>query len=253
MPPDEHLSRLPRPAPNPAAVSSAPTEKMQADMVTAPIRLRRRLLQHHLPLLLTSTAGTIVLYATRPGADLLNKVSFATAYVSLMLLVITLLIGPWRILRGSRVPISQDLRRDVGIWAGITGALHAGVGQCVHLRGRPWLYYVYESRSLHAMPIRHDLFGFANYTGALGTLLLLILLATSNDFFLRKLGTPQWKQLQRWNYAVFALVILHAAAYQFTEKQALPFVLVIVISGTLTVALQALGYHRRRARATPRV
>ncbi len=211
-------------------------------------RLRRRLIRHHVPLLLLSLISTMALFASRPERDVLSKASFATAYVSLVLLVFTLVLGPWRFLRGRVMPVSDDLRRDVGIWAGLVGALHAAVGQCVHLRGRPWLYYVYESRSHHSFPMRHDLFGLANYTGAVGTLLLLGLLATSNDYSLRRLGTPQWKQLQRWNYAVFALVLVHAAAYQFTEKQALSFVAVVVIGAVVTLVLQLLGYSRRRTR-----
>jgi DMSO/TMAO reductase YedYZ heme-binding membrane subunit len=62
--------------------------------------------------------------------------------------------------------------------------------------------------------MRHDLFGPANYTGALGVLILIVLLAASNDLPLRRFGKNKWKQLQRWNYAVFALVAVHAFAFQ---------------------------------------
>ena len=50
-------------------------------------------------------------------------------------------------------------------------------------------------------------------------LLLILLLATSNDFSLRRFGTHKWKQLQRWNYAVFALVAVHSFAFQGVETQ----------------------------------
>jgi sulfoxide reductase heme-binding subunit YedZ len=76
------------------------------------------------------------------------------------------------------------------------------------LRGRPWLYYIYGPREVHAFPLRHDLFGFSNYTGLCSALLLLLLLAASNDNSLRVLGTPRWKQLQRWNYFAFAFGVL---------------------------------------------
>ena len=65
---------------------------------------------------------------------------------TLALLVATLLIGPWNVLRRTANPVSSDLRRDIGIWAGMLGILHAGVGQFVHLRGRPWLYYVLKDK-----------------------------------------------------------------------------------------------------------
>ncbi len=215
-------------------------------------RLFRRMLVHHLPLLTLSAVSVFVLYVTRPYRDVVTKISFATAYPALVLLAATLLIGPWNLLRGKRTPISSDWRRDVGIWAGILGLVHTVIGQNVHLRGRPWLYYVYEPGKHHLFPIRHDLFGFANYTGLISALILLALLATSNNYSLRALGTPRWKQLQRWNYVAFALMAAHAIAYQINEKQKAPFVATVVISIVVTLLLQGIGFQRRRMHAAKR-
>jgi sulfoxide reductase heme-binding subunit YedZ len=129
---------------------------------------------------------------------------------------------------------------------GILGLVHTLVGQSVHLRGRPWLYYVYVHRSAHLIPLRHDLFGFANYTGLISSLILLLLLATSNDVSLRALGTPQWKQLQRWNYLAAAPAGAHAIAYQVIEKQQIPFVVVVASTIIGTLVLQTAGLERRR-------
>ena len=215
--------------------------------------MRRRLLNHHLPLLLVSFASVAALYATREYKDVITRASFATAYPALALMAATLLIGPWNLIRKRTNPISADLRRDIGIWAAILGILHTAVGQCVHLRGRPWLYYVYGPQE-HHHGVRHDLFGLANYTGALSTLLLLALFATSNDWSLRKLHTRQWKQLQRWNYAVFALAGVHAFAYQGVEKQKLPFVITVAVCVTIAIVFQVAGIvmTRRAARARMR-
>jgi sulfoxide reductase heme-binding subunit YedZ len=124
--------------------------------------------------------------------------------------------------------------------------LHAAVGQFVHLRGRPWLYYVYGPTE-HHHGLRHDLFGLANYTGAIGILLLAALFATSNDLSLRRLGARRWKQLQRWNYAVFALVAAHSIAFQIIEKQKLSFVIVVAVSILAAIVLQIAGVARRLA------
>lgn len=210
-------------------------------------RLRGRLLTHHLPLLIVCGGAVAALYYTRPYRDVMSRASFATAYPAMVLLAATLLIGPWNLLRKRPNPVSSDFRRDLGIWAGMLGIVHTAVGQCVHLRGRPWLYYVYAPKEHHSFPLRHDLFGLANYTGALSVLVLALLLATSNDYSLRKLKTPGWKQLQQWNYAVFALAAVHAFAYQGVEKQHLPFVSAIIVCVVITVVLQAMGYARRRA------
>jgi sulfoxide reductase heme-binding subunit YedZ len=96
------------------------------------------------------------------------------------------------------------------------------------------------------IPLRHDLFGFANYTGLISSLILLLLLATSNDLSLRALGTPQWKQLQRWNYLAAALAGAHAIAYQVIEKQQIPFVVVVASTIIGTLVLQTAGRQRRR-------
>lgn len=209
-------------------------------------RIERRLVVHHLPLLAASAIAVLLLYITRPYRDVLSRASFATAYPAIALLVATLLIGPFNVLRKARNPISSDLRRDIGIWAGILGIAHSVIGQTVHLRGRPWLYYVYERRQRHTFPFRHDLFGFANYTGLISALVLLTLLATSNDYSLRALGTPQWKKLQRWNYLGFLLAAAHAIAYQVSEKQRIPFVLTVATGIGITLVLQAAGYLKRR-------
>ncbi|MDE3148519.1 MAG: ferric reductase-like transmembrane domain-containing protein [Acidobacteriota bacterium] len=213
-------------------------------------RLRQRLLKHHLPLLVLTVLGVAALYFTRPYKDAVMKASFATAYPALALLAATLLVGPWNVLRRRQNPVSSDLRRDVGIWAGMVGVLHSAIGQCVHLRGRPWLYYVYGPwEHHHRFPLRHDLFGLANYTGAAAVLALIALLATSNDYALRALGTPRWKQLQRWNYAVFALTAVHAFSYQGIEKQHLPFVATVAVCVAIAAAMQTAGWiSRRRSR-----
>jgi sulfoxide reductase heme-binding subunit YedZ len=210
-------------------------------------RLLPRIWRHHVPLLLVSFVCVAVLYQTRPYPDILSRASFATAYPALALLAVTLLIGPLNLLFHKPNPVSSDLRRDIGIWAGLLGILHAGVGQFVHLRGRPWLYYVYGPTE-HHHGMRHDLFGLANYTGALGTLLLILLLATSNDFSLRRFGTREWKKMQRWNYAVFALVAVHSFAFQGVETQKIRWVITVAVCVGAAISMQIAGFVRHKAR-----
>jgi sulfoxide reductase heme-binding subunit YedZ len=209
-------------------------------------RLRSRLLRHHLPLLVLSFVSVAALYSTRPYPDVISRASFATAYPALALLATTLLVGPWNVLRRTANPVSSDLRRDLGIWAGILGVVHAAVGQFVHLRGRPWLYYVYGPGE-HHHGMRHDLFGLANYTGAVGAIVLAALFATSNDLSLKRFGARKWKQLQRWNYAVFALVAVHSIAFQMVEKQKQPWVITVSICIAAALIVQIAGVTRRIA------
>lgn len=173
----------------------------------------------------------------------------ATAYASLALWVVTLLLGPVRLLRSRPNPVSTDLRRDIGIWAALLGLGHVWLGLRSHLSGRWWLYFV--SPDPGALPImpRLDSFGFANYTGLLAALVLVLLLALSNDLSLRRLGTPRWKRLQQASYLGFGMTLLHGIVYQVVEQQAFGFVLSLVGLAGGAALLQALGIRaRRRAR-----
>lgn len=209
-------------------------------------RLQRRLWRHHLPLTLTSAGSAFLLYVTRDYSDVLTRLSFSTAWPALVLLTVTLLVGPWRTLKGKTSAISLDLRRDIGIWAGILGLLHTGIGQCVHLRGRPWLYYVYEKWNEHVVPIRHDIFGFSNFAGLFAALILLAALATSNDASMRAMGNASWKSLQRWNYACFAFACIHSFGYLVgIESLKVASIITAALCVIVAGALQWAGYRRR--------
>jgi sulfoxide reductase heme-binding subunit YedZ len=190
--------------------------------------------------------SAVALYYTRPYRDFYARASFATAYPALVLLTTSLLIGPWNVIRRRRNPISSDLRRDIGIWAALLSVAHSIIGQMVHLRGRPWLYYVYQAGQHHIVPLRHDLFGFSNYTGAASALLLIALLATSNDYSLKTLGTRRWKQLQRWNYVAFVLAAAHSTGYQIPQKQNSAFHITVKICIAVALVMQTVAFIKRR-------
>jgi sulfoxide reductase heme-binding subunit YedZ len=125
--------------------------------------------------------------------------------------------------------VSSDLRRDIGIWAGIIGLAHAVIGLQVHLKGRMSLYFLFPPEARKFTRLRYDAFGMTNYAGAVAAVLLLMLLALSNNASLRLLGARRWKCLQRWNYALIVLVLLHALVYQVLEKRALVWVLSVLV------------------------
>lgn len=211
--------------------------------------MSRRLLRHHLPLALVSIAVTAILYSTRPYPQVIPRLAFASAYPALALICLALLLGPWKLFMGERLAASFDLRRDIGIWAGIMSLFHTGVGQFVHMAGRFWLYYVYDNwQKDHIQPFRHDIFGFSNDTGLIAALIVLPLLATSNDASLRALGTPGWKSLQRWNYGCFGLTALHTLGYQTGVGGGRGWFLAFSIACiAITCGLQFMGWRRRRA------
>jgi methionine sulfoxide reductase heme-binding subunit len=94
--------------------------------------------------------------------------------------------------------------------------------------------------------VRHDLFGIGNDTGLLAALLFLLLLAISNDFSLRRLGTKTWKSLQRWTYMAVALTLIHAIAYQFVEKRQAVYDALLCATIATTAVLQVAGWWKTK-------
>jgi len=179
-------------------------------------------LRHHLWLALTSFALTTLLYYVLllfypDPLRWIFRWSLATGYIATLLLAVTLSLGAWNILRGRVNAVSGDLRRDTGIWCGIFSLVHVAFGLNAHMKS--WtLFFVTDAGNL-----RTDLFGFTNYLGAAATIILVVLLATSNDFSLRLFGRDRWKAIQRWNYLFVLLVAAHSFVYQIVENRLMPY------------------------------
>ena len=144
---------------------------------------------------------------------LIARFTSATGYIALGLLGLTLLVGPANLLLQRRTPISSYLARDVGMWAAIVSVVHVIAGFFVHgpsaaLVQRILFYFFAPDGSRLT-----NRFGWANWTGLVATVIVVGLLAISSDAALRKLKARRWKNLQRLNYALFVLIIVHAIYY----------------------------------------
>lgn len=201
--------------------------------------------KRHCILAVVAIAITAFVYFATPPPDVRHRFSMGTAYAGLAFFAYSLWIGPWNVLRARPNPVSFDFRRDVGIWAAILALVHTGVGLTVHLRGRMWMYFF---KRLHPLALQNTKFGFANYVGLVAAFLFLLLLAISNDFSLRRLGTPRWKSIQRWAYVAFVLTAAHGIAFQLVEKRRLPWVLAFASLLGMVIIIQGLGWNRRRGR-----
>ena len=170
--------------------------------------MRDRLLKHYLPLLVTVLIVMLLFYINRGQRDFITFIAQSTAYISLVILAVTLLVGPANLLLKKKNPVSANFRRDIGITGGILALIHSVTGLFVHLRGKMWLYFLNDNHQ-----VRLDNFGLANYTGVIATLVIVLLLATSNDYFLRKLNPGKWKNIQRLSYPMIILVAAHCYFY----------------------------------------
>jgi sulfoxide reductase heme-binding subunit YedZ len=208
-------------------------------------RLRQRLQKHYLVFAVSSAALMLGIVLVFPSPEVIHRWSIATAYAGLALLGATLVTGPLNLLRNRRNPVSTDLRRDLGIFGAIISLAHVVLGLQVHLKGRMLQYFFYPPNQRHFLfGIRLDLFGFANDTGLIAALAVAFLFALSNDLSLRRLGGRRWKSLQRWNYGLFALVVIHGIAYQLIEERKVPYLIVFGLLVTAVVVIQIVGFRR---------
>jgi len=168
---------------------------------------------HYLPMLLSGIIFCLIFYNLwKPTLPAIPFITYSSGYLSIFLLAFSLLLGPFNLMLKLKNPLSTYIRRDIGIFGGILGVVHSVVGLFMHFTGRPWLYFVKEVGESFA--IRFGNFGLANYTGLFGTLILILLLVISNDYYVGKLKSVKWKNLQRFTYLMFILVIAHSVFYR---------------------------------------
>jgi len=179
----------------------------------------------------------------KPPLGSIPFITCTSGYLSIFLLAVSLLLGPINLILKVKNPISTYIRRDIGIFGGILGVLHSVVGMFMHFTGRPWLYFVKEVEE--GFIIRFGNFGLANYTGLIGALILILLLAISSDYFLGKLKALKWKSLQRTTYLMFLLVIAHSVFYRLNANKEelilylyLPLFLVVLVFQLMGVSLK---------------
>ena len=211
--------------------------------------LRRRLVVHHLPLAVASTAAFIALVRVAGRGFAIGRLASPTGDVALVLLAGTLLIGPVNLMLRRRIPANSYLRRDVGTWTAIWSIVHVVVGFQGHTAGAFGFvdYFLADGRPLT------NSFGMGNWTGLAATVIVVLLLVLSTDRYLRELKSRVWKDLQRLNYTLFALVVLHAVYYGALRQMTSPFTRVLIVSVVAVLFGQAVGiwlWRRRDARRT---
>ncbi|MDX2138483.1 MAG: hypothetical protein SF123_10345 [Chloroflexota bacterium] len=215
----------------------------------------------HIILFSISIASVLVVSSLKPTISFINQMTIAFGYLSLGYLGVTLLIGPWQLLRNKhrRNPVNINLRRDIGIWAGITGIAHVVFGFQIHLGG-DIIRYFFEKDQEGNWQLALNLFGVSNIVGLSATVVLVLLLVLSNDISLRVMKGKIWKNIQRLNYVLAVLVIAHTFGYQNVVNREGVMTLLVIFIAIAVLVFQVLGlnlYRRRqqfgsrRAKNTP--
>ncbi len=221
---------------------------------TKPRLVPARLWTHGV-LALGTGAGYGVALIYDPSAIRAEPLAVALGYMALLYLALSLLIGPLYLARQRRNPVNLALRRDIGIWAGVTALLHVGVSLQIYDQGGILGYFL---RPVGDHQPQWTLFTASNSVGLLATVLITVLLVLSNDRALRWLKGPRWKRIQCWAYPLMGLTLLHTLGYQlYNERESRFFAALGALSLTVVLA-QGTGrlVHRRRSqqrtRPTPR-
>jgi sulfoxide reductase heme-binding subunit YedZ len=179
-------------------------------------KLKSRALKHYLLFTLPTLISLPIFYYYWPDKTRIPFVADASGYIALAFLAVTLALGPLNLILKRKNPVSTYIRRDLGIFGGTLAIVHSVTGLFVHLRGKTWLYFLEESGN--SLRIRLDKFGISNYTGLIAALIILVLLALSNDLSLEKLKSGIWKNIQRLSYVMFVLIVLHSILYRVNAE-----------------------------------
>ncbi|MBH0331434.1 membrane protein [Brevibacillus brevis] len=193
------------------------------------ISFGRRLVAH-VSILSLILLGASWMWADFSSFPALETWSMLLGYLSFILIGCTLLIGPlqsW--LPAGWMTISLSIRRDIGIWAGLTGLLHI-ILVLVLFENEPRLMIIHENHSEKAdgwlglffvassdptmWPSPNwTLTGVANYLGLFAFFILLALWLTSSELAKKWLGGSSWKRLHLANPWLFVIVLFHGLIY----------------------------------------
>jgi sulfoxide reductase heme-binding subunit YedZ len=217
----------------------------------------RRALFHHLPIAVASTLGFLALVAVTPSHGggrtfSIGRLTSPTGDIALVLLGVTLLVGPVNLLLRRRNPPHNYLRRDLGWWAAIWSIVHVILAFQGHGGGA---FSFVDFFFAGGRPLTSS-FGIGNWLGLAALVIMVGLMVMATDRYMRQLKAPAWKSLQRLNYTLFVLSVVHGLFYGALRSMTSPFTLVMFATVIVVVGGQAVGvwlWRRRRSRAENRI
>ncbi|MFT9497902.1 ferric reductase-like transmembrane domain-containing protein [Anaerosolibacter sp.] len=171
------------------------------------------LFMRHLVVGLTSSILVYLFLSSRSEWSSMHAWNRAYADVSLLLLFITIMIGPLSRLNNLFIRF-LSWRRELGIWCFIMALLH------VYVLFQGWFYWEpirliigvnQETGQLSFDPG----FTLANLVGGVGLAYLFLLALISNNYSIKVLGRRSWDYLQKKSGTLYILGVLHTAYFLF--------------------------------------
>ena len=171
----------------------------------------------------------------------LDRVSLTSAYLFLFLISVVLLLGPLRALRTGRLIINQTLRRDIAIWCALMGLMHLLAGSIESMTPVYLDTFVNHAVNSPSASMREGLFFWSAIVGFVIGILLIVLLALSNNWSLSLIGQRWWKRLHRLSYLAFILTILHGLGFQVLESRFWGGYVLLIALSFIVCIVQLLG------------
>jgi sulfoxide reductase heme-binding subunit YedZ len=207
-------------------------------------RLRR--IRHHVGLGLAATGAYLVAWLSAPGETPADHVSIATAWLCLLLIAAALITGSVIRFRRGRGVLNNYLRRDIGIWAAVTGLVHFFVATDISMSQAYLGAYVNVPDAGLSADWRGRLFSWSTIAGLVIAIILLILLCISNNRMLARLGPLRWKRLQYLAYPALLLTAAHGVAFQLLEARAPLLIAVLIAMSGAAFGIRVFAGARRR-------
>ncbi len=186
----------------------------------------------------------------RPAETLLDEGSLAIrAYGSCAFLLLTtaLAIGPLTRLDARFLPLLYN-RRHLGVITCAVAAAHFYAVIDWYLAFsplNPWVALLFTDASLDPRAIPFVPLGL------LAFVILMLLAATSHDFWLSFLGPALWKSLHLTIYAAYVLVVAHVAFGALQDARTLALPLLVCGSAAVLVGLHLAAAWAERKRSRP--
>ena len=161
----------------------------------------------------------LLFFWSKSGIPFSHQINRAWADVSILLLCISLMIGP--LVRISpQFKLLIPWRRDIGLWFAITSLIHIGLLAQLHLKWNLLRFFFNEEGKLLKQTAHAS-----NWIGLVALLGMIVLSVTSNRYSEKLLGSSSWKFVQQSAYSVFWLVVLHTFifVYMLDARKALLF------------------------------
>jgi len=168
----------------------------------------------HLIVIILAVAGTYAFLESRSQWSPMHKWNRAVGDMSVMLIAISMAIGPMSRLF-AKFQLIIPWRRELGIY----GVLLAFIHTIIILAGWvEWDLIRIFGFQLHPSGVyvmfQHG-FGLANAIGIIALVYGLVLAISSSNWSQRMLSAPVWKFLQQSAYVLWMLIIVHTAYFLF--------------------------------------